>query len=245
MPASRLIYSLTRRNLPASSGNKALNLHRLQRLNRKIPKTYVCTWDSYQRYINNDHSLVDDLKAELGKVIQPQMAYAVRSSANIEDSQERSFAGQFKTAVVFLPGFHLLCDRDAIDEIVESQLARHLGHNRVSQKDRSSLLEGLDRKILPGILKAHASDCISLCTPLAPGSDMILAEAMHERLAASGIAHRATRFQVAVASANAVLMPVRKPPSRGNCDRARNSAGSTLISLQTPARSGNGQSREK
>jgi pyruvate,water dikinase len=47
----------------------------------------------------DDISLIDDLKRELGGVINPEKAYAIRSSANIEDSFENSFAGQFKTSL--------------------------------------------------------------------------------------------------------------------------------------------------
>ncbi|RZV36848.1 MAG: hypothetical protein EX272_07035 [Chromatiales bacterium] len=65
-----------------------------------------------------------------------------------------------------------------------------LGHNKVSQEDKSNILEQLDSGILSDILVAHEFDCVSLCTPFAPGSDMILAEALHERLSARCITHR-------------------------------------------------------
>ncbi|MBN2045075.1 MAG: hypothetical protein JW757_08660 [Anaerolineales bacterium] len=99
MPSKRLIYSLDQGRIPATSGNKALNLHRLVKQKRRVPKTYVCSWDAYRRYQANDHSLIDDLKRELEGIIKPAEAYAIRSSANIEDSLESSFAGQFKTAL--------------------------------------------------------------------------------------------------------------------------------------------------
>jgi phosphohistidine swiveling domain-containing protein len=99
MPSKQLIHSLDQRKIPASSGNKALNLHRLSRNKRLVPKTYACTWDAYNRYKENDPTVLKDLKNELIRVIQPGRTYAIRSSANIEDSLERSFAGQFKTVL--------------------------------------------------------------------------------------------------------------------------------------------------
>jgi len=95
----RLIVPLGKHRIPRKSGNKAANLHHLKRKKRLIPNTYVCTWDAYERYLANDHSLIDELKNALAQIIQHDKKYAVRSSANIEDTLERSFAGQFKTAL--------------------------------------------------------------------------------------------------------------------------------------------------
>ncbi|MEJ2487391.1 MAG: PEP/pyruvate-binding domain-containing protein, partial [Anaerolineales bacterium] len=43
--------------------------------------------------------MIEDLKKELGHIIKPGKLYAIRSSANIEDSSDRSFAGQFKSVM--------------------------------------------------------------------------------------------------------------------------------------------------
>jgi phosphoenolpyruvate synthase/pyruvate phosphate dikinase len=45
-----------------------------------------------------DHvSILEELRQQLTNVLDPAGTYAVRSSANIEDALEGSFAGQFKT----------------------------------------------------------------------------------------------------------------------------------------------------
>ena len=64
-----------------------------------IPVTYVCTWEAYQRYIDNDGNLVGELRDELNQKLDSEKYYAVRSSANIEDHPDRSFAGQFKSVL--------------------------------------------------------------------------------------------------------------------------------------------------
>ena len=97
MPGRGLVVSLKRRSIPVSVGNKAMNLHHLLGHKRVIPETFVCTWQAYERYRGNDLSLVEDLKSELAPVIHPGKSYAIRSSANVEDSLDRSFAGQFKS----------------------------------------------------------------------------------------------------------------------------------------------------
>ena len=94
-----LLIDLQRQKLSESSGSKALNLYRLYRSGRRIPRTLVCRWEAYQRYLANDVSLVEDLRQELEKKLSPEKLYAVRSSANIEDSLDRSFAGQFKSVL--------------------------------------------------------------------------------------------------------------------------------------------------
>jgi len=99
MAAKQYIVRLNGGRIPHSVGNKAHNLHRLMNNGIKIPVTYACTWEAYQRYIDNDISLVQALQAELKQMVDPGKVYAVRSSANIEDGTERSFAGQFKSVL--------------------------------------------------------------------------------------------------------------------------------------------------
>ncbi len=94
-----LLHNIQRQSLPASAGNKALNLRRLHKLGIRIPFGFVCDWGSYHRYLANDVSLIEELRAELSRKLDAKKYYAVRSSANIEDSLDRSFAGQFKSVL--------------------------------------------------------------------------------------------------------------------------------------------------
>lgn len=84
---------------PDAVGRKAENLHRLMRLGVKTPRTYVIPWQAYERYLNNDLSLVEELRNALTQNLRTDKTYAVRSSANLEDHFEQSFAGQFKTVL--------------------------------------------------------------------------------------------------------------------------------------------------
>lgn len=95
----RFIYDLEHRRLPESIGNKAFNLRSLSKIGVRIPKTKVVTWQAYERYIQDDESLVSKLQIELTDNLSTNTFYAVRSSANIEDGLERSFAGQFKSVL--------------------------------------------------------------------------------------------------------------------------------------------------
>jgi len=80
-------------------GNKARNLRRLADKGFCIPLTWVIPWEAYLRYLADDITLIQELQQTLNQVIQPKRLYAVRSSADIEDTLERSYAGQFKTVL--------------------------------------------------------------------------------------------------------------------------------------------------
>lgn len=94
-----LLFNTQAYRLPVSVGNKALNLNRLHRMGIKIPSGYVCDWKAYHRYLNNDVSLVEELRRELFRKLDSAKSYAIRSSANLEDCMDRSFAGQFKSVL--------------------------------------------------------------------------------------------------------------------------------------------------
>jgi pyruvate,water dikinase len=78
-------------------GNKALGLEALIGLGLPVPRTYVCTSDAYEQFRSGDPGLEQTLRAELGAIVRPGQLYAVRSSTNIEDDPQHSFAGQFKS----------------------------------------------------------------------------------------------------------------------------------------------------
>lgn len=93
------ICDLQSTRLPPGTGNKAQKLRFLIKAGFQTPKTLVCTWDAYQRYLSDDRQIVDLLMSELLSKVDLQRCYAIRSSANIEDSLEFSFAGQFKSVL--------------------------------------------------------------------------------------------------------------------------------------------------
>jgi len=62
-----------------------------------VPNTYICDWKAYQHFLSEDDRLESCLWQQLKGVMDPAKAYAVRSSANLEDHLGHSFAGQFET----------------------------------------------------------------------------------------------------------------------------------------------------
>jgi pyruvate,water dikinase len=94
-----LILPLDQRQNIADIGSKAASLQHLRRLGMRIPRTYVLRWEAYQRYLQDDLSLIGEISGEIDRKLESQTRYAVRSSANLEDSFEHSFAGQFRTSL--------------------------------------------------------------------------------------------------------------------------------------------------
>ncbi len=107
----KYIYHLNNRSRPPDNiGTKATNLVQLHTKGFLIPNTYVCTWDAYCSFLQQDDSIFKILAGQLATILKSDKSYAVRSSANVEDSLEHSFAGQFTTVL----------DAHGVDEVLEA-----------------------------------------------------------------------------------------------------------------------------
>lgn len=93
----KYIVPMRGKKLPVSIGNKAKSLHFLMKKKYLIPETYVCSWEAREDYESGLSGVLSRLQVELNNIIDDAGVYAVRSSANLEDSLEYSFAGQFDT----------------------------------------------------------------------------------------------------------------------------------------------------
>ena len=76
-------------------GHKAENLQRLLKQGFRIPATWVIPWEAHDAYLQDQANLRTALHQELEQYLSADQTYVVRSSANLEDQPELSFAGQF------------------------------------------------------------------------------------------------------------------------------------------------------
>ncbi len=97
--APEYIFPLQETKRLQNIGNKARNLRLLAEKGFPTPVTYVCTWDAHARYLLEDAQILEALKAELVPRLDRGKKYAIRSSANLEDGLNSSFAGQFKSVL--------------------------------------------------------------------------------------------------------------------------------------------------
>ena len=95
--ASSLIIPLARVRNSSKVGFKAFSLHVLKAQGVTVPETYICPFSAYKRYRENDPALLDEIRGSLQRVLKEDTLYSVRSSANLEDSEAHSFAGQFES----------------------------------------------------------------------------------------------------------------------------------------------------
>jgi pyruvate,water dikinase len=106
----KYIFPLTSNRFPNSAGSKAENLRCIVDRGYLVPQSFICTWEAYLAHFQNEAAVRDKVGEELAYYLDPHGRYAVRSSANVEDSLEHSFAGQFDT----------ILDVDGLDNVLRS-----------------------------------------------------------------------------------------------------------------------------
>ncbi len=94
---TQYIINLEQSKTSHNIGLKADKLHFLLNKGFRIPNTFVCVWDAKLTCQPVDTQIREDLKIQLKELLSHSTSYAVRSSANLEDGHEHSFAGQFLT----------------------------------------------------------------------------------------------------------------------------------------------------
>jgi phosphoenolpyruvate synthase/pyruvate phosphate dikinase len=115
MRNSRLIKPLRSGLSLSDTGNKANSLLYLHKFRFRIPSTYILTTGIYDNYLKNKQYFLVELRQELLRL--PDKSYAVRSSTTSEDSEDFTYAGQFKTLININGAENLL---KAIQEIWDS-----------------------------------------------------------------------------------------------------------------------------
>lgn len=135
MPSLKRKYlvELSGAKKPMLVGLKASKLHFLKKLGLKVPNTWVCTFEAYENYLDEGNAVIEYLSRELAPVIREGKKYSVRSSANIEDEQDYSFAGQFDS---YLNVDSLSKITDCIQRIWKSSNG-HMVTTYLSRADRS------------------------------------------------------------------------------------------------------------
>lgn len=170
---SKYIFSLKHDRLPAAAGGKAYYLRSLLEKGFPVPETFVCTWQAYERFLESDDALLEDLKAELTKKLDLKKSYAVRSSANIEDHANHTFAGQFKS-ILDVSGLDNVLDaiQDIWDNTWSPEVEAYYEKSQISSPD---LLMGV---VIQEMVSPLISGVSFSKNPIT-GLDEIIVEALH------------------------------------------------------------------
>jgi phosphohistidine swiveling domain-containing protein len=91
------VFSLRHRSNRNGQGNKVSQLRYLSTLGLPVPATYVCQAAACALYRTGEREIISAIRDEIEHTLDPDRAYAVRSSATVEDGAQHSFAGQFST----------------------------------------------------------------------------------------------------------------------------------------------------
>jgi pyruvate,water dikinase len=91
----QFVYPLESINREHSIGAKAEHIRWLADHQYRIPKTFILPFEAEAEFRKDRQKFESQLIGELTAILNPETHYAVRSSANVEDRAEHSFAGQF------------------------------------------------------------------------------------------------------------------------------------------------------
>ncbi len=102
------LIDLSGRKLPGEIGEKARNLAWLIRQGYAVPRSYSLSYETSELCKQDLETCRQQIQQALRQQLDPSRAYAVRSSANVEDSALHSYAGQFNT-LLNLRGLDNVC----------------------------------------------------------------------------------------------------------------------------------------
>ncbi len=92
-----MVHDLFDASGPGEVGRKGEHLRWLVRAGLRVPRTLVLPFDEAAALLDGNDARAGAVRADVAARIDPDRPYAVRSSADVEDGAEVSFAGQFVT----------------------------------------------------------------------------------------------------------------------------------------------------
>jgi pyruvate,water dikinase len=181
---NNLLLNLEEKNLPTTIGRKAANLQVLMKYGMKLPVTHVIPSEVFDSYQSNQDSIFKELHSELTQKLNLSQNYAIRSSANVEDSLYHSFAGQFNTSL----------NVSGVEEILESIKITWDSSSTSAVKDYakklSGQIEGLKMAVIVQEMVTPVYSGVVFSKNPITGTDEIVIEAVEgigEQLVQSGV----------------------------------------------------------
>jgi phosphohistidine swiveling domain-containing protein len=168
-PAMGFLVSLREGRVGNTIGNKAAQLAFLQKKAFTIPETFCIRWQAYEAAQANSQKVLALLREEFSACIDPSRPYAVRSSANVEDTIDHSFAGQF-VSVLDVQGV------DAIIQAIEHVWASACAPGVLAYVQKHGCPGGRVRMgvILQPMVPAHFSGVAFSINPLTGANEVVV-----------------------------------------------------------------------
>lgn len=152
--AQSFIAKVSAAQLPEFSGGKAKQIQQLMSDGVRVPTTYVCMWNAYESQLQDKTAILTQLREELLPIIDLKKTYAIRSSANVEDGQNFSFAGQFDS-LLNMQGIDAVLEaiQQVWDSVNRVSLGAYIEQTRFSkdQLRMAVLVQEMVRPIVSGV----------------------------------------------------------------------------------------------
>jgi len=153
----------------SQAGNKALNLSFLARKGFRIPETFLLRLERSQRLTS------PEFREEIRHLLDVHGALAVRSSANVEDTSQNSFAGQFKSFLDLKTEAQVV---EAIEEVMNWDSSEQLrSYAERSSVEREAIVMNV---IVQEMVSPVYSGVVFTCNPLT-GLNETIVEAVSGR----------------------------------------------------------------
>lgn len=150
----QLLQEITPKSMLKAEGNKAGQLQKLIQHKFRCPTSWVIGSDVYDSYLaGTDIKLA--LLAAFKQKLDPNKLYAIRSSSNIEDSKDFSFAGLFKTVLNVQGDLNILTAVETIWQSASSpDVKAYVERLEVHTQDlkMSVLIQEMVRPVISGVL---------------------------------------------------------------------------------------------
>jgi pyruvate,water dikinase len=129
-------------------GGKAMNLSTLKSKGYNVPHGFVITTAFFEQVVKDGKVDKKLYKEQIAKIInginhKKGLQYAVRSSANVEDSKEYSFAGQFDS-YLFVPFSQL---EEKILQVLESTFSKNV-KTYASSVNKKGVAKGIKMAVI-------------------------------------------------------------------------------------------------
>jgi phosphohistidine swiveling domain-containing protein len=165
-------------------GRKGSGLFWLSRHHLAIPNTLVLTYLASQKILNDGVDGLTEVGNSVSEKIDLQKLYAVRSSANLEDEKDTSFAGQFATKTN-VQGIEAI--KSAIQEVIASGQSETLQPylNKLGEDDKDLKIAVLIQEMVKPVISG-----VAFSKNPTTGLDEVVIESVHglgESLMQSGI----------------------------------------------------------
>ncbi|HSV42384.1 MAG TPA: PEP/pyruvate-binding domain-containing protein [Methanomassiliicoccales archaeon] len=138
-----------------SVGSKAYGLARLISKGFPVPRTWAVKIEAHDSFLNDPKGTVERLRDELSRAMSCGRSYAVRSSANVEDLESRSYAGQFET-ILNVNGIE--CLTDAVKGVWRSSVETNVlsYSERTGGADENVRMAVLIQEMVPQVISGVA-----------------------------------------------------------------------------------------